>query len=60
MQENKCGGVYIEKYTWGWSCLSLKKKLKKISAYERRIDKRMMRMKGKKWGENEEKDMMRC
>ena len=50
-------GVYILKniheeghvYLW-------KKKEKKISAYERRIDKRMMRMKGKE----EEKGMMRC
>ena len=42
MQENKCRGVYIEKYTWGRSCL-----LKK-SAYEIRMDKRMMRMKKEK------------
>ena len=54
-------GVYILKNTHKEGHVYLwKKKRKKISAYERKIDKRMMRMKGKEWGKKEEKGMMRC
>ena len=36
-------------------------KKKNISAYEKKMmDKRMMRMKGKEWGKEEEKGMIRC
>ena len=56
-------GVYILKNTHEEGHVYLwkrKKKKKKISAYERRIDKRMMRMKGKEWGEEKQrKGMMR-
>ena len=55
MQENKCGGVVIEDIHEEGNVIIHHKK----NEYEKR-DKRMMRMKGKEWGKEEEKGMMRC
>ena len=42
MQENKCGGVYIERYTWERAAFILKKKImyrNKVHMKKKRIRK---------------------
>ena len=48
-------GVYILKNTHEKGHAYILKKIAQISTYERMMDKRMMRMKGKEWAKKEER-----